>query len=299
MGSERRSIGSESGTARDPEELERVLEELREANERLVEVGVRMQELAERADRSRREAEASNRAKDEFLAALSHELRTPLNAILGWVHILRETPVTGAAAQRALEIIERNARLQAQLIADLLQVSQIITGKLRLEFERLDLAPCVTSIVEALRPTAFAKAIRLETRIDGGVPQVLADPSRLQQILWNVLSNAIKFTPLGGAVQLRLMQTGDSAEVSVIDSGVGIESDFLPHVFERFSQGDVSAKRGLGGLGLGLAIVKQLMELHGGSVACESAGAGCGSTFTLTFPAPAHAKAVARTTASM
>lgn len=266
------------------DDLERVLAELREANERLVTAGVRMQELAEEAQRARNEAEAANHAKDEFLAVLSHELRTPLNAILGWTHMLRHTALTGPAADRALDIIERNAKLQSRLIADLLDVSQIISGKLRLELEPVDLAPLLNAGIDAVRPTASGKAITLEAHIEPGVQRVLADAARVQQIVWNVLSNAIKFTPWEGHIDLTLKQDGSAAEISIQDSGVGIEPNLLPHVFERFRQGDGSSHRAFGGLGLGLAIVRQLMELHGGTVRAESAGAGCGSTFTLRFP---------------
>jgi len=267
--------------------LERALAELREANERLVVAGVRMQELADEAQRARDEAEAASHAKDEFLAALSHELRTPLNAILGWTHMLRRTVMTGAAVDRALEVIERNARVQTQLIADLLQVSQIITGKLRLEIEAVDLAPLLDAAADALRPAASAKAITLASHTEPGVPRVLADATRVQQIIWNLLSNAIKFTPRAGQIDLTLKQDGSTAEISIKDSGIGIEPGLLPHVFERFRQGDASSQRPSGGLGLGLAIVRQLMELHGGTVRGESSGAGCGSTFILRFPIPA------------
>jgi signal transduction histidine kinase/CheY-like chemotaxis protein len=273
--------------APDNRDLEQILAELREANERLVTAGVRMQELADEAQRARDEAEAANHAKDEFLAVLSHELRTPLNAILGWTHMLRHTDLTGAAADRALDIIERNAKLQSHLIADLLEVSQIISGKLRLEIETVDLASLLGAGIDALRPAASGKAITLESHIEPGVPPVLADAARVQQIIWNVLSNAIKFTPSEGHITLTLKQDGSAAEISINDSGVGIDPDLLPHVFERFRQGDASSHRGFGGLGLGLAIVRQLMELHGGTVRGESTGTGCGSTFTLRFPIPA------------
>jgi len=268
-------------------DLEQVLAELREANERLVTAGVRMQELADEAQRARDEAEAANHAKDEFLAVLSHELRTPLNAILGWTHMLRHRALTGPASDRALDIIERNAKLQSQLIADLLQVAQIISGKLRLEIEAVDLASLLSAGIDAVRPAASGKAITLESHIEPGVRPVLADAARVQQIIWNVLSNAIKFTPREGHIDLTLKQDGSAAEISINDSGVGIEPDLLPHVFERFRQGDRSSHRGFGGLGLGLAIVRHLMELHGGTVQGESAGTGCGSTFTLRFPLPA------------
>jgi signal transduction histidine kinase/ActR/RegA family two-component response regulator len=269
------------------DELERALAELRHANERLVIAGVRMQELAEEAEEARNDAEAANRAKDEFLATLSHELRTPLNAILGWTHMLRRSAMDRAAVDRALEIIERNAKLQSQLIADLLEVSQIITGKLRLNVETTDLAPLIDAEIDAIRPAATAKAISLESHIEPGVQSVLADPSRVQQIVWNVLSNAIKFTPRDGRIEITMRQAGSAAEISIKDSGVGIDGGLLPYVFDRFRQGDSTSHRAFGGLGLGLAIVRQLMELHGGTVKAESAGPNCGSTFTLTFPIPA------------
>lgn len=282
-----RAAGGQTGDAPRPDELTRALAELREANERLIAAGVRMQELADDAQRAREEAEAANHAKDEFLAALSHELRTPLNAILGWTHMLRSGATSSAAAQRALDIIERNAQLQSQLIADLLQVSQVINGKLRLEVEAVDLAPLVQTGIDALRPAADAKAIVLGSHIQPGVRQVLADATRVQQIVWNVLSNAVKFTSPGGRVDVTLKQDGSTAEISIKDSGIGIEPDFLPHVFERFRQGNGSSHPAFGGLGLGLTIVRQLMELHGGTVHAASSGAGHGSTFTLRFAAPA------------
>jgi signal transduction histidine kinase/CheY-like chemotaxis protein len=287
MAAERGDAGDRRETAERTDELERALAELREANEQLISVSVRMQELADEAQRARDEAESASHAKDEFLAALSHELRTPLNAILGWTHMLRRTIMSAAAADRALEIIERNARLQSQLIADLLQVSQIITGKLQLDVDAVDLAPLLLSGIDALRPAASAKAIAMESRIEPGVRQVLADPTRVQQIIWNVLSNAIKFTPRGGWINVSLKESGSTAEISIKDSGVGIEPDLLPHIFERFRQGGSSSHRAYGGMGLGLAIVRQLMELHGGTARAESAGPGFGSTFTLAFPIPA------------
>jgi len=287
MASPGRAADGQPDHAQQPDELTRTLAELREANQQLVAAGVRMQELADDAQRARDEAEAANHAKDEFLAALSHELRTPLNAILGWIHILRNRAMTGVAAERALEIVERNAKLQSQLIADLLQVSQIISGRLRLEVEGVDLAPLLQTSIDALRPAADAKSIVLESHIQPDVRQVLADPTRVQQILWNVLSNAVKFTPPDGRVDVTLKQDGSTAEISIRDSGVGIEPDFLPHVFDRFRQGDGSFHRAFGGLGLGLTIVRELMELHGGTVHGVSAGPGQGSTFTLRFPIPA------------
>jgi CheY-like chemotaxis protein len=267
--------------------MERVLAELREANERLIVAGVRLQELAEQASAAQNRAEAANHAKDEFLAALSHELRTPLNAILGWTHMLRRGGLTGAAADRALEVIERNAKLQTQLIADLLQVSQIVTGKLRLDVEPVDLESLLTVAIDSLQPAVTAKDIVLTWQAAPGIPRVLADPARVQQMIWNLVSNAIKFTPRDGTIQVALRRAGSAVEISVKDSGVGIESEFAPYMFDRFRQADGTAHRAFGGLGLGLAIVRQLMELHGGTVKGESTGKGQGSTFTLTFPVPA------------
>jgi signal transduction histidine kinase len=271
-------------------ELERVLAELREANERLVISGVRLQELAEEAERarldaegSRARAEAANQAKDDFLAAVSHELRTPLNAILGWTHMLREGSLKPDVAQRALDIIERNAKLQMQVIGDLLQVSEIITGKLHLDVHPVDLAPLIASSLEAVRPAARAKEIALVSDIEPVGP-ILGDPGRLHQILWNLLSNAIKFTHHRGRIRVGLSATASTAEIVVQDSGVGIEPEFLPYVFDRFRQEQRSTASRSGGLGLGLAIVQQLVELHGGRVRAESAGKDRGSTFTVAFP---------------
>jgi signal transduction histidine kinase len=299
MSGEASSVSGGPVTSDHSDQLVRALAELREANERLISIGVRMQELADDAQEARRQAEAANLAKDEFLAALSHELRTPLNAILGWTHLLRGADLTDALAGRALEIIERNAKLQSQLIADLLETSRIASGRLRLEVERLDLAPLVETGIESLRPAATAKGLRIDCRIEPGVRSLIADPTRVQQIIWNVLSNAIKFTPQGGRIDITLQQVGATAELSIRDSGEGIEAAFLPHVFDRFRQGHVSAAHGpTGGVGLGLAIVRQLMELHGGCVKAESSGIGAGSAFTLTFPTPFLASGVEQLTSA-
>ena len=271
-------------------ELKRVLAELQEANECLVIAGVRMQEMAEQsetrrvqAEAARAEADAASHAKDEFLAVLSHELRTPLNAILGWTHMLRRGTLRATAVDQALEVIERNAKLQVQLIGDLLEVSQIISGKLRLDVHPVDLAPLTAASLDAFRPAARVKDIGLEPHIEPVRP-ILGDPTRLQQILWNLLSNAVKFTPQQGRVHVGLVQAGAAAQITVTDSGVGIEPALLPYVFDRFRQGDSSYARTFGGLGLGLAIVRQLVELHGGNVRAESAGKGLGSTFMVTLP---------------
>jgi signal transduction histidine kinase len=234
--------------------------------------------------RAMREAEEANRMKDEFLATLSHELRTPLNAMLGWAQVLRLGKLDPAASARALETIERNARAQAQLIADLLDVSRIITGKLRLDFQPVELRRIVESALDSVRPAADAKGIRLDVSLGPLASPVLGDADRLQQVAWNLLSNAIKFTPRDGAVEVRLRQNGASAEVRVSDTGAGIRPDFLPYVFDRFRQAESTITRSHGGLGLGLSIVRHLVELHGGTVEVQSEGEGKGATFSVLLP---------------
>jgi signal transduction histidine kinase/ActR/RegA family two-component response regulator len=268
------------------EELGGVLAELREANERLVDAGVRLEQMAEEARDAQNRAEAANHAKDEFLAALSHELRTPLNAILGWAHLLRHGGLSDDAATRALEVIERNAKLQTRLIADLLQVSQIATGKLELELELVDLASVLTAAIDSLSPTLAAKDILLTSEMEPGIPRVRADPTRVQQVIWNLMSNAVKFTLPHGSIVVTLRQSVAMVEIVVTDSGVGIDPAFVPYMFDRFRQADGTSRRGFGGLGLGLAIVRELMELHGGTVKGESLGTGHGSRFTIAFPIP-------------
>jgi PAS domain S-box-containing protein len=231
-----------------------------------------------------RTAQNANHLKDEFLATLSHELRTPLTAILGWTHLLRSGQSGDKSAAEILETIERNARSQAQLIDDLLDVSRIITGKLRLDIRRVDPASFIETTIEALRPAAEAKDIRIQKVMDTAVISVAGDPARLQQIVWNLLSNAIKFTPKGGRVQVRLERINSHIEIAVSDTGAGIKPEFLPHVFERFRQADQKTTRQHGGLGLGLAIVRHLVELHGGAVGAESAGEGRGATFIVKLP---------------
>jgi PAS domain S-box-containing protein len=233
---------------------------------------------------ARAEAERVSKLKDEFLATLSHEIRTPLNAILGWSQIMRSSKDPADAAQ-GLDVIERNARAQAQIIEDLLDMSRIISGKVRLDVQRVDLAPVVRAAVDTARPTAEAKGVRLLSVIDPlAQVAVSGDPNRLQQIFWNLLSNAIKFTPKEGRVQVVLERVNSHLEISVSDSGEGIKPEFLPYVFDRFRQADASTTRRHGGLGLGLSIVKQLVELHGGSISAKSDGTGCGSTFIVALP---------------
>ncbi|HEX6900772.1 MAG TPA: response regulator [Thermoanaerobaculia bacterium] len=233
---------------------------------------------------ARRQAEEANRMKDEFLATLSHELRTPLNAILGWVQVLRAGKLDEAAAARAMETIERNARVQAQLIADLLDVSRIITGKLRLDFRPVELHRIIDAALETVRPAADAKGIHLAVSLGRLGSPALGDSDRLQQVVWNLLSNAVKFTPRGGRVEVALQELGASAVIRVTDSGIGIRQDFLPFVFDRFRQAESTSTRSHGGLGLGLSIVRHLIELHGGMVEVDSPGEGLGATFTVRLP---------------
>ena len=243
----------------------------------------------EERERLLREAQEASRLKDEFLATVSHELRTPLTAILGWAHLLRGGGIEGEAAPRALETIERNARSQAQLIDDLLDVSRIVTGKLRLDVRPVDPSSFIGPAVEAVRPAAEAKGVSLSKVLDNWTGIIMGDPARLQQVVWNLLSNAVKFTPEGGRVEVRVERSDSRIEIAVSDTGAGIGPEFLPHVFERFRQADMGTTRQHGGLGLGLAIVRHLVELHGGTVGAESAGKGKGATFTVTLPvAPAH-----------
>ena len=234
--------------------------------------------------RARTAAEESNRMKDEFLATLSHELRTPLTAILGWSSMLRDGRLDEKTFRMAVEIIERNARTQQQIIDDILDVSRIITGQLRFEAEPTDLSRVIAAAFDTVRPAATAKSITLRTTYEPGVGPVMGEPRRLQQVVWNLLLNAVKFTPIGGEVRVHLDADGAHARVLVTDTGAGIRPDFLPYVFDRFRQGDQSTTRAHGGLGLGLSIVRHLVELHGGRVRAESQGEGRGSTFTVELP---------------
>ncbi len=265
--------------------------ELSRANEELKrEIRVRQLIEEERAmllvreQEARKQAEEANRIKDEFLATLSHELRTPLNAILGWAQVLRTGKVDEGTTARALEAVERNARAQAQLISDLLDVSRIITGKLRLELKPVELPRIIDAALDSVRPAADAKGIRIRLTLDRAAGPLVGDPDRLQQVIWNLLSNAIKFTPQDGSVEVRLGQRGGQAEIAVQDTGAGIRPDFVPYVFDRFRQAESSTTRQYGGLGLGLSIVRNMVELHGGTVTVESPGEGQGSTFTVCLP---------------
>jgi PAS domain S-box-containing protein len=243
-----------------------------------------MERLLDSERAARTEAERVSLLKDEFLATLSHELRTPLNAILGWSQLLQTSPGINAELEEGLLVIERNTKVQTQLIEDLLDMSRIISGKIRLDVQRVDLQDVINAAVASVRHSADAKDIRLQVVLDPHAGPVRGDPDRLQQCFWNLLSNAIKFTPKGGKVQIRLERVDSHIEVCVVDDGQGISPQFLPHVFERFRQEDASTTRRYGGLGLGLSIVKHFVELHGGTVRATSAGEGKGATFCIELP---------------
>lgn len=233
--------------------------------------------------RAKKEAEAATVAKDEFMSVVSHELRTPLNAILGWTRMLQAERVTDETRRKGLETILRNAQAQTQLIEDILDFSRIISGKLRIEVRKIDLAEIIEAAIDVVTPAANAKNIRLEIILDSkGV--VSGDADRLQQVLWNLLTNAVKFTPKGGRVQVRLQRINSSVEIGVSDTGQGISPDFLPYIFERFRQQDNTKTRRHGGLGLGMAITRHIIELHGGTIRAESPGEGLGATFTVRLP---------------
>ncbi|HEY8507132.1 MAG TPA: PAS domain S-box protein, partial [Steroidobacteraceae bacterium] len=233
---------------------------------------------------ARAEAERLSRLKDEFLATLSHELRTPLNAILGWSTLLRRLEAGHPDHLRGLETIERNARVQTQIIEDLLDMSRIISGKVQLDVQPVILSEVIMAAVDVVRPSADAKKLRVRTTLDAKVGRIRGDPNRLQQVFWNLLANAVKFTPAGGRIDVILERVNSHVEISVEDSGIGIKDEFLSFVFDRFRQGDASTTRRYGGLGLGLSIVKHLVELHGGSVRVKSAGEGKGATFIVSLP---------------
>ncbi|HEX8522043.1 MAG TPA: ATP-binding protein [Tepidisphaeraceae bacterium] len=244
------------------------------------------------AERNARvESERAGRVKDEFLANLSHELRTPINAILGWSQLIKPGESSDADVAEAMEVIQRNARVQAQLIDDLLDMSRVVSGKMRLDVQRVELPVVIDAALESVRPAADVKNIRVEKIIDPLAGPVTGDPARLQQIIWNILSNALKFTDKGGKVQIVLERVNSHLDLSVSDDGAGISAAFLPYVFDRLSQADHLPGRKYHGLGVGLAIVKSLTELHGGTVRVKSAGLGLGSTFIISLPVSIlHAK---------
>jgi len=229
-------------------------------------------------------AQQASRLKDEFLATLSHQLRTPLNAILGYARMIRSGIVTPENHSRAIAAVERNAAALAQIVEDVLDVSRIISGKLRLHVEPTDVGDVVRHAIDAVRPAADAKSIRIDVNLDPHARLVSADGERLQQVVWNVLSNAVKFTPRHGCIEVQLYDMGDSLELVVHDNGIGITKEFLPHIFERFRQQDASTTRERGGLGLGLGIARQLVEMHGGTIEAASPGPGAGATFRISLP---------------
>jgi CheY-like chemotaxis protein/two-component sensor histidine kinase len=240
--------------------------------------------LYESEQAARRNADLASRAKDDFLATVSHELRTPLNVMLGWTRMLRRGDLSKERHDRALETIERNAVTQTQLIEDLLDVSRIISGKLRLDVQSVELSHIVEHAIDALRLAADAKSVRIVANLDDNAGPIMGDPHRLQQVVWNLLSNALKFTAKGGRVQLTVERVDSSLRLRVTDNGRGIDPDFLPHVFERFQQANGATTRTYGGLGLGLAICRHIVELHGGQIEAQSKGEGHGATFTVLLP---------------
>lgn len=269
-----------------------------EINDRkIVEEKLRLALVGEQMARA--EAETANRMKDQFLATVSHELRTPLNAIIGWSHLLKSGKLDGNTSQRALETIDRNARSQAQLIEDILDVSRMITGKLRLKKEVVDIASVINAAIDSVQLAIDSKDLNLNVTLDPAARHTVGDSSRLQQVVWNLLSNAIKFTPSGGSIEVKVQRANSNLQICVKDSGQGISREFLPHIFEHFRQADGTTTRLHGGLGLGLAIVRQLVELHGGSVTANSAGEGLGCTFTIELPMAPAKRQKAHSTAGL
>jgi signal transduction histidine kinase/ActR/RegA family two-component response regulator len=263
--------------------------EVRQLSKTLSNMATSIRDLVRREQSLRMEAEAASRTKDDFLATLSHELRTPLNAILGWASILARTDQDRARVSHAVRVIERNARVQSQMVEELLDVSRIATGRVRLNVSDVLIGPAIDAALESVRPAAEAKNVALRKEIDPAARTTRADARRLQQIIWNLLSNAVRFTPAGGHVEVNVRRADPGfIEIIVTDSGCGIDPAFLPHVFERFRQGDSSTTRTHGGLGLGLAIVHDLVGMHGGTVHADSAGIGQGTTFTVRLPAAAQ-----------
>ena len=273
-----------SKVARDITERKQAEAALRKATEEAEAANRERLFLLDSEREARSQAERASRIKDEFLATLSHELRTPLNAVLGWVGLLQREGLPAEERKRGLNTIERNARVQAQIIEDLLDLSAIISGKVRLDVQRVDLPNVLNESIETVRPTAEAKGIHLQALVDPFAGPISGDPNRLKQVFWNLLSNAIKFTPKEGKVQVLLERVDSHLEVAIVDTGEGIAPEFLPYVFDRFQQADASTTRRHGGLGLGLAIVKQLVELHGGNVRVKSGGIGQGATFIVQLP---------------
>lgn len=260
------------------------IERRRQIEEALLQAEGERSELLDRERAARAQAEEASRLKDEFLATLSHELRSPLSAILAWSHVLRQPGLDPATASRGIEVIDRNVAAQARLVGDILDVSQIVTGTFHVNLSPMRFGDAVEAAIESVRPAAQAREIRLETVIDPAAPPVLGDAGRLQQVVWNLLSNAIRFAPLGGRVEVRMDGLGSWVELSVADDGPGIEAALLPHVFDRFRQGDSSSTRRHPGLGLGLAIVRHLVELHGGTVEARNREDRTGALLVVKLP---------------
>ncbi len=254
-------------------------------------VEARERDALRQTEIARSQAELASQSKDVFLATLSHELRTPLTAILGWVKMLGAGNLDSAAQKKAIEVIERNVKAQAQLVEELLDISRIVSGKYRIEVQLIDPADVINAALDVLRPAAEAKNIHLHTIMDSAAGPVSGEFQRLQQVVWNLMANAVKFTPRGGRVLVKVARVRSSVEISVTDNGIGLRSDFLPYIFNRFSQADASTTRMHGGLGLGLAITKSIVELHGGSITADSPGEGQGATFTIKLPLAATRRA--------
>ncbi len=278
------------GLATDDERLRAILRLQQQAKSLQAEIAERergeenLRAALAREQVARSEAETANRMKDEFLANVSHELRTPLNAIIGWSHLLRSGRLDEAAIARAVETIDRNAKSQAQLIEDILDTSRIITGKLRLNQEPVDISSVINAAIDSVQLAVDSKNLQLEVTLDPSARHTVGDASRLQQVVWNLLANAIKFTPSGGRIEVKVERAGENLQIKVSDSGQGIGPDFLPYIFDRFRQADGTTTREHGGLGLGLAIVRHLVELHGGTIKADSTGQGEGATFTIQLP---------------
>jgi signal transduction histidine kinase/CheY-like chemotaxis protein len=266
------------------EQFKEALAREREALAREREALAREREALAREREARGEAERANRTKDEFITLISHELRSPLNAILGWTRILRQQSREEQLYDRGVEVIERSARMQSQLIDDLMDTARAISGKLKLEVRPTDVAEAIEKAEEVVRPAAEAKGISLNERLDRNAGQITGDPDRLQQVVWNLLSNAVKFTNEGGRVEVSLERKDPYVQITVRDTGQGIKPEFLPYVFDRYQQAETSGGRRSAGLGLGLSLTRQLVEMHGGSVEAESKGEGKGATFTVKLP---------------
>jgi PAS domain S-box-containing protein len=277
-------IRDEAGAVMGAAKVAHDVTELRERQAQLKQIAADRELLLQSERSARAEAERLGRLKDEFLATLSHELRTPLNAIQGWTQILRHHNASPQDFQRGLEAIDRNVRAQTQIVNDLLDMSRIISGQVLLEVRPMNLQEVIHTALDSVRPSAEGKGIRVQSLLDSKLGAVRGDPHRLQQVLWNLLANAIKFTPKGGRVTVALERIDSHAQITIEDTGIGIEADFLPFVFDRFRQADAGIGRRYGGLGLGLSIVKSLVELHGGGVRVSSPGRDQGSTFTLSLP---------------